>query len=373
MAFRLSAHGLHRRRPAGTPLGDLVPVALPDYPPGAALRSLGVRRTEVQADSLVVALDGGALVRAPSLRGTTHVFATADTPVFTTAVLPAPGDEVAARGALGSAWAQIDGSGFSAIESVALVTEAVAGVVADGRSRTKGALSEALHEHVPDALEPWCERCQANHVPEQLFRLALIRAGVWFAGDGSTYVASPVVPNVSDRPSALVELARRFLSAYAPATSRAFAEWSGLDASEAKAAVSALGDEIIEVRLDGKPALAHAADAEQLQSPTPPTGVRLVPAGDPFLHQRDRATLVADPARRRSLWRPAGAPGLVLAGGVPAGTWRHKRSGKRLVVSVEPWMTLAKPQRSAIDEEARLLAATQGHPPDQVHVTIPDS
>jgi hypothetical protein len=367
VAFRVAAHGLDRRRPAETPLADVSRLALPDYPRGAALRSLGIRRAGVHADTLGQALAQGSLIRAMSLRGTTHVFAETDSSVFTTAALPTPGLAQAIEEALGPAWSSIESSGMAAVDALTLVSEEIAAVVADRRPRTKGPISEALHGRLSDGLEPWCARCRAHHVPEQLFRLAVIAVGVRFVDDGSELVAGGA-PDLSNHAVARGELFRRFLGAYAPASARAFAEWTGLGYAETKAALAALDDEIVKVRLDGQPALALAADVERLRSPTAPTGVRLVPAGDAFLHQRDRATLVGDPARRSSLWRPAGAPGLVLADSVPVGTWRHKQTAHRLAVNIEAWTTLTARQRAGIEAEAASLAATQG--PDQTRMQI---
>jgi hypothetical protein len=346
-------------------------MALPDYPKGAALRGLGIRRAGVHADTLGEALALGTLVRAMSLRGTTHVFAETDRSVFTTAALPTPGLAQATQEALGPVWPSIESSGVAAVDALALVTKEIAAVVADRRPRTKGAISEALHGRLPDGLELWCERCRARHVPEQLFRLAIIAAGVRFVDDGAELVASGA-PDLSDHAVARAELVRRFFGAYAPASARAFTEWSGLGPAEAKASLAALDDEIVRVRLDGQPALALAADVERLRSPAVPTGVRLVPAGDAFLHQRDRATLVNDPARRRSLWRPSGAPGLVLADSGPVGTWRHKQTAHRLTISIEAWITLPPRQRADIEAEAASLAATQGLDQTGMQIAIAD-
>lgn len=359
VAFRVVAHGLDRRRAAGTSVADLVWMALPDYPKGAALRGLGVRREDVHAGTLAEAVAHGLVVRAMSLRGTTHVFSGADRAVFTTAVLPTPGSVDAAEGALGPAWPAIEPSGLPAAEALRLVSSEIAAVIADGRPWTKGAISTALHTRLPDGLEHWCPRCRATHVPEQLFRLAVIAAGVRFVDDGVDLVAG-AAPDLSRHARARSELVRRFLAAYAPASARAFAEWSGLGPKEAKASLAALDDEVIPVRLEGQPALALAADEDRLRSPVVPSGVRLVPAGDAFLHQRDRATLVPDPARRRTLWRPAGAPGLVLADGAPVGLWRSRQTAHRLAVTVEAWTTLTPHRRADIETEAEALAATQG-------------
>jgi len=341
VAFRVAAHGLDRRRSDASPrsLGAASAVALSDYPRGAAGRALAARCSGVRADTLARALVRGTLVRAFSLRGAAHVFAAADAGLFTGAVLPTPGDEAAAQAALGSSWPMLSRLGVPAVDVLAQVGEAVGKVAADGRPRAKGDLSSALHGRLPDGWEPWCERCRAHHVPDLLFRLAVVAAGLRFADDGPSLVPGPV-PSPADHPAARAELVRRFLGAYAPIPAKAFAEWCGVGPAEASASFAALGDEVVEVRVGRARASVRSVDLSDLTSGpagAAADGVRLVPAGDPFLQQRDRATLVPDADRRRRLWRPAGAPGLVLVDGAPAGVWRHKQDKGTTVVTVEPW------------------------------------
>jgi hypothetical protein len=105
---------------------------------------------------------------------------------------------------------------------------------------------------------------------------------------------------------------RRYLHCHGPSTPGAFAEWT----------------------------LRSPADADALADPPSADGVRLLPTQDPFLQQRDRATLLPDPALRRRPWRPVGGPGLLLLDGRPAATWRFQVHRERLRVTVEPFGTL---------------------------------
>jgi hypothetical protein len=97
-------------------------------------------------------------------------------------------------------------------------------------------------------------------------------------------------------------------------------------------------------------------------------------AGDAFLHQRDRATLVPDADHRKKLWRPAGAPGLVLIGGTAAGVWRQKQAKDHLDVTADRWTGTRGDKRltSALHDEAVTLAAADPTLPtlDDVEVTI---
>jgi Winged helix DNA-binding domain len=100
------------------------------------------------------------------------------------------------------------------------------------------------------------------------------------------------------------------------------------------------------------------ADLDCLADPPLAGGARLLPAGDPFLAQRDRSTLIPDRAVQRAVWRPVGSPGLVLMTGHPVATWRARQAGPRLDVVVEPFAAggLGERQRTVIEQEAAIVA-----------------
>jgi hypothetical protein len=112
-----------------------------------------------------------------------------------------------------------------------------------------------------------------------------------------------------------------------------------------------------------------AADADALADPSDSLGVRLLPTQDPFLQQRDRATLLPDPAQRRRLWRPVGGPGLLLLDGRPAGTWRSQVRRGRLELTVEAFGSLPATARAAVEAEAQRLAPFRGAA--SAEVTVP--
>ena len=60
-----------------------------------------------------------------------------------------------------------------------------------------------------------------------------------------------------------------------------------------------------------------------------------------MLELGDRALLVPSAADRRRVWRPTANPGVVLADGAVAGTWR-RRGGK---VTVTPFGSLSATHR----------------------------
>ena len=88
--------------------------------------------------------------------------------------------------------------------------------------------------------------------------------------------------------------------------------------------------------------------------------VRLLPAGDPLLHPRDRAVLVSDRIAQKAPWPTLGPPGAVLAGGGPAGIWRTRLSGRTLTVTISPWRRPTRAERAELELEAEIVRAVRG-------------
>jgi Winged helix DNA-binding domain len=365
IAYRVATHNLHEMLPPDGLVDAAAVAAVQDTPPGSAGVALANRVSKLTPDVLEAALhDDRALLRILGLRGAAHVVPRRDGVVFGPGALAA--DEESLREQLSGSWPAIESAGFTAQEALGSVLGVLAAVLADAEPRTKGQLSEALHGRVPPELEPWCDVCDVHHVPDQLLRLAGT-AGVfaygWPQGTRQMLMATDIwlgEPLGGDVRSARVELARRFVHAYGPVAPRQFASWSGIGAVEARDRFLDLSDELIEVRLDGAPAWALAADLDELRDPPPAGGARLLPAGDPFLAQRDRSTLVPDRTLQRALWRPVGGPGLVLMTGHPVGVWHARVVGSCLEVTVEAFAALGERQRTAIEQAAGVLALFRG-------------
>ena len=100
-------------------------------------------------------------------------------------------------------------------------------------------------------------------------------------------------------------------------------------------------------------------DLDALRSATAPTGVRLLPPRDPYTQLRDRATIV-DEAHHREVWRAQGGPGTVLIDGEIAGTWRPRKRGQRLTITVEPFAPLSARDRERLEDEAERIGPLRG-------------
>ncbi|HEU4977505.1 MAG TPA: crosslink repair DNA glycosylase YcaQ family protein, partial [Solirubrobacteraceae bacterium] len=163
------------------------------------------------------------------------------------------------------------------------------------------------------------------------------------------------------------ELARRYLHVYGPATPASFAKWAGIGARAARAAFDAI--DLTPVRTPIGDAWILTSDEAAYREPHDPAPARLLPSGDSYflLQGADRALLVPDAARRELLWTPRVWPGAVLLRGEIAGTWRRAHAS----LTVEPWRTLARTERGAIEAEAQSLPLPGLDGPVRVSYTEP--
>lgn len=187
-----------------------------------------------------------------------------------------------------------------------------------------------------------------------LWRYACVRAGVRCDSERRFLLDEPGAP-----PSP-AQAARRFLRFYGPATAKDFAAWAGLARTHARRLWEEIEGELAEVRLDGRRTFLLAEDEDALASPLPAHGVRLLPPGDPYLKQLDRATLAPDPDLRKRLFRGVGGPGAVLQDGHLAGLWRARAKGRRTEVEVEQLRSI---RRGELEEEAARVAEARGAAP----------
>lgn len=154
-----------------------------------------------------------------------------------------------------------------------------------------------------------------------------------------------------DGAAALREVARRYLRGYGPATPAQFARWLGMLPGAASEVFSAL--EPREVEVDGRPAWLPP-DVE-----APPAGaggarVRLLPHFDAYLVGcHPRPLVFPGPASERALHNGAAGPvPALLVDGMVAGVWQHRRSGRAVDLTVEPFIELDAAQRAELAAQA---------------------
>lgn len=163
--------------------------------------------------------------------------------------------------------------------------------------------------------------------------------------------------------SALAGVVRRYLYAYGPATPQQFARWINAPLAVAAGLFTTLADELQQVELDGTLAWLPAGDTAM--PAIPPQGVRLLPYFDAYAvgcYPRD--LLFPGPAAERALTGgQAGNLPVLLVDGTVAGLWHLRRSGKKLAITVEPFGRLSDAQRRELDDQVeRIGIFLEGNP-----------
>ena len=163
-----------------------------------------------------------------------------------------------------------------------------------------------------------------------------------------------VPPPEVDPHAARLELARRYLHIFGPATPKSFAGWAGLAPRLGIAAFEALRRSLTPVRTPiGESWILTRDEPGFRATPQPAAPARLLPSGDAYalLQGADRELLVTDADGRRELWTPRVWPGAVLVEGEIVGTWRRSQDK----VAIQIWRRLSDARRDAVEAEAMSL------------------
>jgi hypothetical protein len=161
-----------------------------------------------------------------------------------------------------------------------------------------------------------------------------------------------------DRERALAELARRYIGAFAPATDRDFAYWSGLNLGDVRAGLEAIAQELEEVQVGGETMLALRGRLPRL----PKAGqVRMLGMFDTYLlGYKDRSFTAGDEHHETVSDRGGGIYPVILRDGVVLGGWRMSRRAGNLEVSLNDPDSLPAEVRPAVEAEIEDIARFEG-------------
>jgi hypothetical protein len=192
----------------------------------------------------------------------------------------------------------------------------------------------------------------------QALPLAGMRGLVCFGpnrGRKATYTVPPASGGTAP-PDPVAWLLRRYLHAFGPSTPARFANWLNVPDAWAREVFGSA--DLSPVTVDGEAAWVSAGDTAVPGEP--PRGLRLLPYFDTYAYAvgNDRARLNPGLAATRA----KGNFQVLLADGVVGGLWHQKRSGKRVAVTVEPFvrMTAARHREltTQVDRIGSILGAT---------------
>jgi hypothetical protein len=202
---------------------------------------------------------------------------------------------------------------------------------------------------------PFAKAGHAMGVQPNSLRYAAATGTVVLRWDGArqptVWIAPP--PDMEPR-HARVELARRYLHIFGPATATSFARWAGIRPVEARTAFEALTKTLTPVRTPVGDAWILADDVAGFRGRSGPAALaRLLPSGDTYylLWGADRELLVPHAKRQTALWTTRVWPGALLVREEIAGVWRRSAAE----VSIETWQRLSSAEREAVEAEALSL------------------
>jgi len=161
-----------------------------------------------------------------------------------------------------------------------------------------------------------------------------------------------------DSADALREITRRFLGAYEPLTVEDLARWWGVGPAKGARMLAALGEEAVEVDVEGTRHWVLARDVREMAAAESPNAARLLPAFDPWVIGASRsAAALLEPKHKARVYRMQGwiSP-VLLVDGRMVGVWKHARKGRRLLVEIEPFGKLPAWARTQVEAEAERLA-----------------
>jgi hypothetical protein len=226
----------------------------------------------------------------------------------------------------------------------------------DARRRARmHATASQLHDLLAGRRIPFGQAGQEMGVVHNSLRYAAPTGRVLMRWDGAKQPVVWTVPAPAMDPQrARLELARRYLHIFGPATAVSFADWAGIQPVDARSAFEGLGRELTPVRTPLGDAWILAEDEIAFRGRSgPPASARLLPSGDAYylLWGADRKLLVPEAKRRAALWTTRVWPGALLVNGEIVGIWRRSASE----VSIEVWRRLSSEERRAAEAEALSL------------------
>jgi len=350
-AFRLERHHLLRRAPRR----ELVRVAGEIGGAQAQVMSsaelqLAVRSACRVGDVRDALWKDRTLVKTWLIRGTLHLLPSADLPLFTAALRTIRWTDAWFR------WLKmtereldslIEAMGDALTDTPMTKEELTARV---GRGRPAH-IREAIGGSWGSLLKPAARRGLLAFGPSRGTNVTLVNPRHWL----------PKWRDI-DTNEAIVELARRYLRVYGPATKKDFTRWFGPGFHRGRGDPwPALQSELVDVEVEGARMHLLAADVRALATPRPRGAVQLLPGFDPYLMGHMARDHLFDKVHRWKVSRVAGwISAVVLLDGRVEGTWTHRVSGDALTIDVAPFAPLSTRTKEGIAARADELARALG-------------
>lgn len=360
-ARRLERHGLARPS-ADTRPSEIVSAMCGAHAQvmSAAELSIGLRIEGItRADVRDALWNDHSLIKTFGPRGTVHLLPAQELPMWTgalSAIPPSP--------------SPLPEEARLTPEQLEAVIEAM-GIVLAEAELTDDELTEALRDIVGSWAADLVVPAWYEYIPR--WRPAIVTAanrGILCFGPNRgrkvTYTSPkrwlPAFQPAAEQ-SALVDLLKHYLFAYGPATPQQFAKWLAAPRRWTADLFASLAAELQEVELVGGEGWVVAGDTAVPALAT--DEVLLLPYFDAYIvgcHPRE--LLFPGRAAERALaGGQAGNFPMLLIGGMVAGVWHQRRSGKKIAITIEPLQELTASQQQALSEQVqRIGEILEGNP-----------
>jgi len=351
-AFRLARHHLNGRAPKkdlARVVGEIGGAQAQVM--SAAELQIAVRARCTVADVRDALWTERSLVKTWLMRGTLHVARSDDLPIFTAAmgkhwIQVRPSWLKFWNVSEPELWKLVDDIG-DALESTPKTREQVIAAVADGRPER---IREALSSGWGGMLKPAARNGRLCFGPSRGQNVTFVDPREWLNGWRAV-----------DPDTAIVEVARRYLRIYGPATRRDFARWWGAWPGVVGAAWSGLKPELVTVSIEGAPKDALASDVAEIKRARISEPVQLLPLFDPYLMGHAKRDHMVDRAYAARVSRTAGwISAVVLVEGRVTGTWTHTINDKTLRVTLAPFKRMPAKVMAQVKERAAEIAKALG-------------
>jgi hypothetical protein len=298
------------------------------------------------------------LLRTWCMRGTAHYISATQFPLYLKAIIephiPRHKEWLSKRGMreFGEV-AKVNPSqqDFEAILS------AVSNALAAGPA-TRNQVAQVVTDEVGPEARPWIET--GYYIVTKLLAYeGKVCFGPDIEGQATLVLIEQWLPKQSliTKEAAEDAILSNYLQGYGPATPQDFAAWSGLKMKPINTIWERNSASLAKVTLNGKSHWILQKDLDTLldtQDESRP--LRLLPHFDVFLLGHKNKSHIVDEAHYKQVFKKAAwiAP-VLLCDGRAIGTWKQKRTAKKITVTIEPFIPLTKSHLNDIENEAQYL------------------
>ena len=317
----------------------------------AAELSLWTRRRSTRREDVQAALwQRRELVKTTSMRMTLHLLPARDFQMYIAAM------KASSMASVHRTLKRI-GAGPKHVDTmITVVMDALAGgpkTQQDLLSRAKAGAARGMRvwlKYAWSAMRPAIVEGLICYGPPRGAHATFVRVDQWLPAQ-----------KAADPDDARVELARRFLTAFGPATHRDFSKWAGLNTSVTKPVFERLAGLVEPINVDGEQAFILRRDRDVLADAKIDRRPRLLPAFDTFLLAHATKHHLVEPRFYKRVYRNQGwlSP-VVIVGGRIVAVWFLVQRAKTFTVDVRPFAGLDKRVRDGIHAEAEALAQFVG-------------